>query len=263
MIDGHARHDIYGDDASVPIIITDFTTEEAEAFLLTFDPVGDLAGADLDKLNDLIEAASGMLDDPAIELMLADLTEKHEAEAVDGEGEDEGGVHNGLSERTTDLYSTPESAIAMLLKHVQLPKRIWEPAAGKFAISNYLQECGFEVNSTSLETGENFLEHKPRFRWDAIVTNPPFSIKNDFIERCVHWKKPFYLLMPLAALEGARRQAVWEKCSLTIVIPNYRIDYIRFDGEHTNPNMSSAWFCVDPKGEVGTKVVYAGSLPEG
>ncbi|MFO8133200.1 MAG: hypothetical protein R6U10_04620, partial [Thermoplasmatota archaeon] len=58
---------------------------------------------------------------------------------------------------------------------------------------------------STIEGPFDFLADKPNFNYDCIVTNPPFSRKDEFLEQCYAYGKPFALLMPLTALEGMRR----------------------------------------------------------
>jgi len=72
---------------------------------------------------------------------------------------------------------------------------------------------------------------------DCIITNPPFSKKNEFIERCYELKRPFALLLPFAALETGRRQKQWRK-GLQLIIINKRLNF----ETPNNIKKSSAWF---------------------
>ena len=47
-----------------------------------------------------------------------------------------------------------------------------------------------------------------------IITNPPYSLKDEFIKKCYEWKKPFCLLLPITALEGKVRGKCLEKMVL-------------------------------------------------
>ena len=53
ILDGHLRADI-ADDAEIPVLVTDLTADEANKLLLTYDPIGAAAEADMAKLDALI-----------------------------------------------------------------------------------------------------------------------------------------------------------------------------------------------------------------
>ena len=159
--------------------------------------------------------------------------------------------HNSLGPKSTDLYQTPKTAVDLLTKYIDLPRPIWEPAAGLGAISKVL-----DAIPTSIETGQDFLTYIPDFNFESIVTNPPFSIKDKFIQKCFDYGKPFCLLMPLMSLEGVNRQAIWKQVNLTILLPKRRMRFMFFDGTISYPNMASAWFCVERNGPHETKIIY-------
>lgn len=52
-IDGHLRRDLSGEQ-EIPCLITDLSEEEARQILATFDPIGAMAGADREKLQELL-----------------------------------------------------------------------------------------------------------------------------------------------------------------------------------------------------------------
>lgn len=73
LIDGHLRAETTP-DAVVPVLVLDVTEEEAEKILLTHDPLTGLAGADEQKLADLI--ATTDLESPELARMLNHLEEE-------------------------------------------------------------------------------------------------------------------------------------------------------------------------------------------
>lgn len=54
LIDGHLRKELAEDD-EIPVLIGDWTEEEEQKILATFDPIGSMALTDHEKLSDLIE----------------------------------------------------------------------------------------------------------------------------------------------------------------------------------------------------------------
>lgn len=81
-----------------------------------------------------------------------------------------------------DLYHTPESLVYKLCEKEKFCKNIWEPACGDMAIVNPLKSLGYNVVSSDLESGSNFLT-TPGPKKHDIITNPPFCIWDDFVER--------------------------------------------------------------------------------
>lgn len=149
-----------------------------------------------------------------------------------------------------DNFQTPGSALDCLLPHLYglhtpylhdphlsiCGMHVWEPAAGKGNLVKRLLQAGHVVTSSDILHGCDFLTADIPPGVEVIVTNPPYSIKNQWIERCYELGLPFALLLPLSALESKRRQAQWAK-GLEIVFPAGRIHF-----ETPHDRGSSSWF---------------------
>lgn len=110
-------------------------------------------------------------------------------------------MKNGGSD---ELY-TPSYAVYPLLKYLPKGLKVWECTDfGDSNITKVLKDSGYEVISTRKENLD-FLKDEPSFDFDCIITNPPYSLKDDFLERCYKYSKPFALLLPITALEGKKR----------------------------------------------------------
>lgn len=82
---------------------------------------------------------------------------------------------------------------------------IWEPAESEGYLTEALRDKGFRVLNTGLPDND-FFDYEPQIYYDCIVTNPPFSIKHLFLERCRELEKPWFLLMPIDAIGTQRVQ---------------------------------------------------------
>lgn len=143
-----------------------------------------------------------------------------------------------------DDYFTPSYAVVPLLKYLPpAPLKIWEccDATNKSAISTTLREAGYEVITTDVLTGFNFLYKKPNFDFDMIITNPPYSNKTDFIKRCYSYNKPFALLMPLTALEGVERNELYREHGISLIIFDKRVNFL----ENKQNWFNTSWYCYD------------------
>ncbi len=109
-----------------------------------------------------------------------------------------------------DFYPTPPHAVEDLLAREKFEGPIWEPPCGEGHISKVLEKAGYEVLSTDLidrgygTGGVDFLlDVQPRAR--SIITNAPFKMANDFVERAVLFVPKSAFLFRLAFLEGQER----------------------------------------------------------
>lgn len=103
-----------------------------------------------------------------------------------------------------EMY-TPYYAVAPLLKYVQKDKKIWCPFDKEW--SAYYQTFvrgGYQVIRSHIDEGQDFFTYEPD-DYDMIISNPPYSIKDDIIERLYELNKPFAVLLPLDSLQGRRR----------------------------------------------------------
>lgn len=140
-------------------------------------------------------------------------------------------------EKFDDLY-TPSYAIKPLLKYIPRNITVWECYDfGKSEITRLLKEHGCEVISTDKE--ENFFEYIPDKHFDMIITNPPYSLKDDFIKKCYEWNKPFCLLLPITALEGKTRGKMFRKYGIELIVLDKRVD---FNGKGSCW-YNTSWFC--------------------
>lgn len=143
----------------------------------------------------------------------------------------------------SDEYETPKIAIKCLLPYLKKEWTIWECAWGKGRLAKHFEEEGFKVIG---ELFKDFLNkdlglNKEGF--DCIITNPPYSLKEEFLERCYELGKPFALLMPLTALEGKKRGKLYRKYGIQLITPNKRFNFETPSGKGSGAWLQTAWFC--------------------
>ena len=95
-----------------------------------------------------------------------------------------------------DRCQTPVYGLDPILPYIPKGSHIWEPCCGEGHIVTTLTNAGgFTVTGTDILYGENFFDWQPPV-WDVIVTNPPYTVKYKWIERCLALERPFALLVP-------------------------------------------------------------------
>jgi hypothetical protein len=139
-----------------------------------------------------------------------------------GERTRQGAIKGTNKERGYDLRETPPQATLALIRTGALDQYrvLFEPCAGKGAISRVLKAAGWRVISHDLvdydgrdpdiQTGIDFLQARDVTYLQAIVTNPPYRWADDFIRHGLWLKRPVYVLLRLMALEGANRSDIME-----------------------------------------------------
>lgn len=126
-----------------------------------------------------------------------------------------------------DEYYTPAYVVEILLPYLQDIKTIWCPCDKEESeFVKVLSNSGYNVIYSHIENGKDFLEYEPQEDYDAIITNPPFSIKNKVIQRCIDLNKPFALLLSATCIQSASLIQIISKCeNFNFIMFDKRISY--------------------------------------
>lgn len=155
--------------------------------------------------------------------------------------------------KESDFYQTPYSMTWQLIEREKfcddLDDVILEPACGQGAIVKVLKDGNYDhIYQGDIRTGYNFLNENNKYK--HIITNPPFSLANEFIEKCYEaCTNKFALLMPLVYLHGQKRYEQNLFRGLTKVYVFTRMPMltseIRDDGKYNTGMQVYAWFIFD------------------
>ena len=135
----------------------------------------------------------------------------------------------------TDEIYTPKYALNPLLPYLKKNWIIRDCAWGKGHLAKNIAESGF--NCVGNESKDFFnLKKEDLWEEDILITNPPYSKKDEFLKKAYELDKPFAFLMPLTALEGIKRGKLYKEYGIQLIIPNRRINFVM-------PNkQGGAWF---------------------
>ena len=163
-----------------------------------------------------------------------------------------------LADRKDDLYGTPPEATRALLRAEILPHRLWEPCAGRGAIVDVLRAAGHEVLASDLVDYQQpthfsrrdfLMERKAPDGCEAIVTNPPFKLAEEFVSHALDLCPRVIMLLRLAFYESERRTEILENRGLARIhafrlrLPMMHRD--GWEGKKANSGMAFAWFSWD------------------
>jgi DNA modification methylase len=142
--------------------------------------------------------------------------------------------------KNDELY-TPDEAIYPLLKYIPKDKIIWECTDfGGSNITKLFKQYGYNVITTHINDGFNFLTDEPNFDYDIVITNPPYSLKDEFLEKAYKLGKPFCFLLPITSLEGKRRGKLFRQYGVEVLVLNKRINFMK---SKKNVWFNTSWFC--------------------
>ena len=122
--------------------------------------------------------------------------------------------------RVLDGFNTPKIAVIELLRKEKFQHRIWEPANGYGKISKVLQRKGYQVFTSDIYRWIPETQRQRAFqnfwkpRGGDIITNPPFSLAQLFVEAAMRLLKSgrkLALLLRLQFLESKKRKLLFEK----------------------------------------------------
>lgn len=158
-----------------------------------------------------------------------------------------------------DFYPTPKEATQALLDFLEIPKSatIWEPAYGEGDMANVFFQNGYSVRVSDISWGHDFLLVPMPEGTDWIITNPPFSLAEQFIERSMEHGVPFAMLLKSQFWHAKRRQPLFWKRPPTYILPlTWRPDF-NFKKKDTkgSPLMDVMWVVWD-KGDRGEATRY-------
>lgn len=137
------------------------------------------------------------------------------------------GYLTAKSDKASDLVFTPEYAIKPLLKYlINKDITIWCPfdeIDSKYV--KVFKENGYKVIYSHIDENKNFFYYEPEKDYDIIISNPPFSVKDDVIKRLYELNKPYAILLPVPALQGQKRFPYMKDCQALIF--DKRIEYYK------------------------------------
>lgn len=151
------------------------------------------------------------------------------------------------SDKEENEIYTPAYAVDPIIKYLPRNRTIWCPFSEEWSMFyKRLIEEGFDVVRSSLSEGQDFFKYEPK-RFDLIVDNPPFSLKDKVLERLYSFNKPFAILLPLNSLQGKTRYKYFKQ-GIQILSFDARVCY--HDRKHMDSVVkgspfATAYFCRD------------------
>ena len=132
------------------------------------------------------------------------------------------GYLTAKTNKESDEQYTPAYAVKPLLKYLDMycnksNYTIWCPFDTED--SEYVKIFraeGYDVIATHIDAGQNFFTYEPKEHYDFIISNPPFSLKDQVLKRLHELGKPFAILLPLPALQGQARFPYLQDCQALI-----------------------------------------------
>ena len=191
--------------------------------------------------------------------------------------------NSGYLRKEADNYSTPGWCTRALLPHI--PQRIsgiWEPASGEGAMANVLRErAKTTVIATDIRPGNgmpthtesiDFLDYSAAgapehlWRYQAIISNPPFHLAQQFIKRALdltYRKQGFVAMLLRTDFDHAKtRRHLFADCGAfakRIVLTKRIVWFVDpLTGKpKASPSENHSWFCWDHTHRGPAEIAYS------
>jgi len=164
-------------------------------------------------------------------------------------------VVSGQDRAEHDFYATPSEAVKYLLNVEKFDTDIWECASGQNHIADMLKEYGYSVRTSDIvkrtPTTEqmDFLSCEEKEWEGAIITNPPFKLAKEFVEKSLSLVgngQKVAMFLRLQFLDGLNRYELFKNCPPKRVHVFSRRIRCAKDGNFTQYKsggiQSNAWF---------------------
>lgn len=133
--------------------------------------------------------------------------------------------------KESDEYYTPAYAVKPRLKYLErycnkLQYTIWCPfdkAESQFV--KVFKDAGYKVIHSHIDEDKDFFTYEPDEPYDFIISNPPFSCKDEVLKRLYELNHPYAMLLPLPTLQGQKRFPYIKDCEA--IIFDKRVQYYK------------------------------------
>lgn len=146
-----------------------------------------------------------------------------------------------------DEFYTPKYAVVPILEFIPEGSVIWCPfdTEDSWFVKVFI-DSGYEVIKTHISEGLDFFNYEPE-KYDYIISNPPYSLKNEVFYRLFDLGKPFAMLVGIVGIfEGKVRTNLFRKNNFEVLYLTSRVDYFKDYIEQKpskSPPFQSAYVC--------------------
>ena len=151
----------------------------------------------------------------------------------------------GANHGGSDEWYTPRYAVEPILKYLTPGARIWCPFdTEESEYYKVFTEKGYDVACTHISRGQDFLKARVRTKFDYIISNPPYSIRNDIYKKLYSLGIPFAMLYNSNGLFDAKvRSELARDNGVQLLYLYPRVHFRDRDGKENSPPFQSVYLC--------------------
>jgi len=157
---------------------------------------------------------------------------------------------SGYERRPFDEYITPAWVTQCLLSEIRLPQGVvWEPACGvENAIVEQLNAFGYQTFGSDIQFDGDFLTARLPRMARSIVTNPPFNLAVEFIDKACEFMQPvggMVAMLLRVDFDSAKTRARLFRNNRNFAYKVVLLDRIKWFEGPKNPSFNHAWYVWD------------------
>jgi hypothetical protein len=166
-----------------------------------------------------------------------------------------------ISFKDNDEYYTPAVMVNPILKYIKPESTIWCPFdTVESEYVRVLSSAGHRVLYSHIWEGKDFLEYEPDEPYDCIISNPPYSKRQEVLARLAELNMPYAMLFPITNLSLKHVTMFYIDKELQLLLFSTRIPFYRYKNKADRPPFNLAYFCENmlPKSLIITEVNTSG-----
>ena len=161
----------------------------------------------------------------------------------------------------TDEWYTTRESVNLIVPYLKMGgvRRVlcpFDKAESNFV--RVLTEQGFDVTYSHIDTGTDFFEINNLNDYDAIVSNPPFSKREQILPRLFESNVPFAMILNFNGLfDSNTRWHLFKDNEFELLIPNGRMGFFGDNYVTSQPSHQSIYVC---RGILPKQIVFNGNV---
>jgi len=144
-----------------------------------------------------------------------------------------------VQDKDSDNYNTNKYEWERIKDYIPTDKIIWSPFYCDGKQKEYFKELGYDI----IHEDKDFFSYTPEY--DIIIDNPPFSKKNEILNKLNDLDKPFILICPSMMLSYKYFQTNFKDKNIQLIIPYKRMNFKHLNSNKKNysPPFASFYYC--------------------
>ena len=144
-----------------------------------------------------------------------------------------------VQDKDSDNYITNKYEWERIKDYIPTDKIIWSPFYCDGKQKDYFKELGHDI----IHEDKDFFSYTPEY--DILIDNPPFSKKNEILNKLSELDKAFILICPSMMLSYKYFQTNFKDKNIQLIIPYKRMNFKHLNSTKKNysPPFASFYYC--------------------